>query len=69
MIIFETTRNPNSQRQTIDLLFKNNRICKHKTNFKTPHHPLRVDFINVWFLKWLQVKPVPTFCVVPVSCY
>ena len=38
------------QKLTIDLLFKNNRIRKHVTNFKTPPSPFRVDLINVWSL-------------------
>ena len=33
-----------------DLLFKNNRICKHVTNFKTSPPPPYVDIINVWSL-------------------
>ena len=33
----------------IDLLFKNNRICKHMTNFKI-FPTMCVDFINVWSL-------------------
>ena len=33
---------------SIDLLFKNNRIRNHVTNFKTPSPPFRVDVINVW---------------------
>ena len=61
---------PHPQRWRIDLLFKNNRICTHMTNYKAP---FRVVIINVWFLKWFQVKPVPnltriTFSVIPVSC-
>ena len=36
------------QKWTIDLLFKNNRIRKHVTNFKTLPPPFRVDVINVW---------------------
>ena len=35
---------------TIDLLFKNNRMHKHVTNFKTPPPPFCVDVINVWSL-------------------
>ena len=31
-------------------MFRNNRICKHMTNFKTYPTPLRVDVINIWFL-------------------
>ena len=38
------------QKWTIDLLFQNNRICKHVTNFKTPLPPFHVDVINVWSL-------------------
>ena len=30
------------------MLFKNNRIRKHATNFKTSSPPFCVDFINVW---------------------
>ena len=33
-----------------ELLFKNNRICKHVTNFKTSPPSLRMDVINVWSL-------------------
>ena len=44
---------PDLQKWTTDLLFKNNRICKHRTNYKTSFH---VDVINVWFLKWFQVN-------------
>ena len=36
------------QKGTKDLLFKNNRICKHRTNYTTR---FRVDVINIWFLK------------------
>ena len=35
------------QKWTIDLLFKNNRIRKHVTNFKTPPPSFRVDVINI----------------------
>ena len=42
------------QKWTIDLLFKNNRIHKHVTNFKTPTPPFLVDVINVWSLiSWI----------------
>ena len=41
---------PHPQKWTIDLLFKNNRICKHVTNFKTSPPPLLTDVINVWTL-------------------
>ena len=36
--------------QSIDILFENNRICKHVTNFKTSPPPLLTDVINVWTL-------------------
>ena len=39
-----------SQNWTIDLLFKNNRIRKHVTNFKTPPPPFRVGVRNLWSL-------------------
>ena len=39
---------PYPQKWTMDLLFKNNRICKHRTSYKIP---FREDVINVWFLK------------------
>ena len=39
---------PHLQNWTIDILFTNNRICKHSTNYKTP---FCVDIINVWFFK------------------
>ena len=35
------------QKWTINLLFKNNRICKHVTNLKTPLLHFHVDVINV----------------------
>ena len=41
---------PHLQNWTIDMLFKNNRICKHVTNFKTSWPPFCVDIINVWSL-------------------
>ena len=37
------------QKLTINLLLKNNRICKHMTNFKVSS-PLRVDAADVWSL-------------------
>ena len=41
----------NPQKETIDLLFKSNRIYKHVTNFMTPlrHILPHVDVINLWF--------------------
>ena len=42
--------NPHLQKLTIDLLFKNNRICKDVTNFKTSLTILCVDIIYVWSL-------------------
>ena len=44
------THTPYSQKLTKDILFKNNRIRKHATNFKTSSPPFCVDFINVWSL-------------------
>ena len=41
---------PHPQKWIIDLLFKNNRICKHTTSFKTSPPPLPADVINVWTL-------------------
>ena len=38
------------QKLTIDLLFKNDRICKYVANFKTPLIHFHVDVTNVWFL-------------------
>ena len=39
---------PHQQKLAIDPLFKDDRIRKHRTNYKTP---FRVGAINVWFLK------------------
>ena len=39
------------QKGTIDLLFKNNRICKHVANLKKKPLPFRVDVVNVCSLK------------------
>ena len=39
------------QKWIIYLLFKNNKIHKHVTDFKTPPSPFCVDIINVWSLK------------------
>ena len=36
----------------INLLFKNNRICKDVKNCKTSPPHLRVDVINMWSLVW-----------------
>ena len=45
---------PHPQKWTINLLFKNNRICKHVTcpppNFKTSPPPLPTDVIDAWTL-------------------
>ena len=38
------------QKWTIDLMFKNNRIRKHMTNFKTPPSSFQVNVINIWSL-------------------
>ena len=43
------------QKWTIDLLFKNNIIRKHVTNFKTPPPPFRMEVINVWSLMVISV--------------
>ena len=45
-----------SQKWTIDLLFKNNRIGKHVANFKTPQPPFRMDVIKLWSEKTLNVE-------------
>ena len=44
------------QKWTIDLLFKNNRIRKHMTNFKTPPPTFRVDIVNIWSHSNLKCK-------------
>ena len=44
------TPTPYSQKLTKDILFKNNRICKQATNFKTSSPTFGVDVINVWSL-------------------
>ena len=46
-------------------LFKNNRICKHEKNYKTPSPPtFYVDVINVWSLYYgkciTQMKDGPS---------
>ena len=41
---------PHPQKKKIDLLFKNNRIYKHVTNFKTSPPLLPTDVINAWTL-------------------
>ena len=43
-------RTPIRKKKKIDLLFKNNRIYKHVTNFKTSPPPLPTDVINAWTL-------------------
>ena len=48
--IFRSPYPHHLQKWTIDLLFENNRIRKHVTNFKTPPPTFRVDVINVWSL-------------------
>ena len=50
-ILWHPTHTPHLQNGIIDLLFKNNRIRKHVTNFKTPSSPaFHVDLLNIWFL-------------------
>ena len=44
------------QKWTEDLLFKDNRIRKHVTNFKTPPGPFCVDVINVWSLHIIESR-------------
>ena len=48
--------NAHSQKWTIDMLFKNNRICKQATNFKASSPPFCVDVINVWSFIGKNVK-------------
>lgn len=48
---FDHPPNPHHpQNKTIGLLFKNNRICKHLPNLKTPNPPslIPLDVIKVW---------------------
>ena len=39
---------PQQQELTINILFKNDRICKYVANFKTPPFHFHVDVTNVW---------------------
>ena len=41
------TPTPHPQKVAIDLLFKNNKICKPVTDFKTFPPPFPVDVINI----------------------
>ena len=41
------TPTPHPQKVAIDLLFQNNKICKHVTDFKTFPPPFPVDVINI----------------------
>ena len=52
MINFLTPLPPPSAKKNNYLLFKNNKIRKHVTNFKTPPTPFCVDVINVWSLMY-----------------
>ena len=56
-----TSTNHPPRKWTVDLLFKNNRVSKHVTDFKNSPPPFRVDVINVRFLirnrflkKWVE---------------
>ena len=52
------------QKWIINLLFKNNRIRKQVTNFKTPPPPFRVDVINVWSLAVVYSSRIDAWLVI-----
>ena len=57
MTIFIRAPPTSPSAEIIDVLCKNNRICKYVTNFKIPPLPFRVDAINVWFQRLLFSIP------------